>query len=152
MNGRYAGALLLILAVLITAFTAQYVGRRYLQGDSGTSASIRMHDYLHEQLDIDSALRSDLAPIEKRYNETRVRLEGRIQEANEELAVALANAETLTPAVQQAIDDIHEAMGELQRATVEHLLELRAALPAGQDAELRELIADALRENAGADD
>ena len=51
-----------------------------------------------------------------------------ISEANRELAAALVEDRSYSQRVKDAVDRIHRAQAELQKATVEHLVEMRTVL------------------------
>ena len=55
-------------------------------------------------------------------------LEAEVRAANRELAAAIASSGGDTPEVQAAVDHFHVAMGDLQKATIAHVFEMRAVL------------------------
>ena len=66
--------------------------------------------------------------------------------ANLALADAIETDKANSPAVQAAIDDFHEAMGELQKLTIEHVFEMREILDEEQAKAFDKEIVRALKE------
>lgn len=153
MQKPYISASLLMIIVLVTGFTALYIGQRYFTNgqDRADQSNVDMHSFFHDQLGIEGEPNAQLAEIEHRYNDRRQDLEVIIREANRELADVIMNTSTYSPEVQQVIDKIHTAMGQLQKATVEHLFEMRTVLTDEQNQRFQQLITDALYENAEAE-
>ncbi len=85
-----------------------------------------------------------MAPLEQRYDEQKRHGSELIRLANMELAQAILTDKTDSPRVRAAIAKIHEAQGELQNATVQHVFEMRAVLQPEQYEKLLNLTADAL--------
>ena len=56
----------------------------------------------------------------------------------------LEEERTFTPRVSAAVEDVHRAMAELQKATIEHLFEMEQALTAEQYNLLLKLAGEAL--------
>lgn len=150
MEKRYINALLLILIVLAVAFTALFIGQRYFyhHHHHANHAAVDMHNYFHNQLGITAKQDTKLSRIEKHYNKKRQRLEETIRLANGELADAIKNTRSYSSEVQQAVDKIQKAMGELQESTLKHLFEMEAVLTDEQNLKFQQLITDALYENA----
>ena len=82
--------------------------------------------------------------IEQRYAHQRVQLRTRIASANFELANSLAEEMSLGPSVEKSIDDLKSAVGDLQRATVVYVLDLRAVLTPQQQGVFDEKVVAAL--------
>lgn len=151
MKKRYINALSLIIIVLLVAFGAMYVSQHYrymshdFMGHSGDT-----HSYLHEKLGITKEQDIKLQGIEADYQKRKLRLEETIRLANMELADAINKNPSFSPEVQQAVDKIHTAMGELQKASLEHLFQMQPILTQEQNEKLKKLITDALYDNAKA--
>ncbi len=149
MKKRYINATFFIVIVLATAFSGLYLGQHFMQmphehhaRDSGS-----WHQVLHDKLHITAEQETKLTDIEKRYRQRRQYLEEQIRLANMELADAIKADKSFSPKVQAATDKIHGAMGELQKATLEHLFEMRPILTDEQNRKLEQMVADALYEN-----
>ena len=149
MRKRYINATFFLLIVLAVAFGGQYIGTHYMQGhshDQHTDAA-GWHNILHDRLNITAEQDKQLVDIEKRYRQRRMYLEEQMRLANMELAEAIKADKSMSPKVQEATDKIHHAMGGLQKATLEHLFEMRPILSDEQNQKLEQMITDALYEN-----
>ena len=91
-----------------------------------------LHHIMHEELDLSAAQKARLESIEARFATRRMSLEAEVRMANRELANAIAASEGDSPQVQAAVDHFHVAMGDLQKATIAHVFEMRAVLTPAQ--------------------
>jgi nickel and cobalt resistance protein CnrR len=100
-----------------------------------------LHDRLHQAIKLSPDQEAKLNVIETAFNAQKATLEADMASANAELAAAMAADKSYTANVQAAIDHFHHAMGELQKATVEHVFAMRAILTPDQalifDAQVR---------------
>ena len=110
---------------------------------------LSLHSVVHEQLDLSAEQDRRLDVIEARFAAQRPALEAEVRAANRELAAAIAASDGDTPQVQAAIDHFHVAMGDLQKATISHVFEMRAVLTPEQAEVFDEAVVDALRDDAG---
>lgn len=149
MKKRYINASLLILIVLIIAFAGFYAGQKYMPH---STAHGDIHSYLHHTLNLTPDQDTKLNKIETKYHGRKEKLEKTIRIANMELAAAIKETPSFSPKVQKSIDKIHESMGELQKASLEHLFEMQPILTPEQNKKLNKLITDALTENAKTQD
>lgn len=108
-----------------------------------------LHSIVHEKLDLSAEQDRNLDVIEARFAARRPALEAEVRAANRELAAAIAASEGDTPEVQAAVDHFHAAMGDLQKATITHVFEMRSVLTPAQAEVFDEAVADALRDDAG---
>lgn len=102
------------------------------------------HDWLHRELALTSAQLAALDPVEKTFAERQRRLADALRDANRDLARAMTEDKNYTPRVAAAIEHVHHCMGELQKASVEHLFAMRAVLTPAQGDRLLQLAAQAL--------
>ncbi|MFT5467770.1 MAG: Spy/CpxP family protein refolding chaperone [Verrucomicrobiales bacterium] len=102
------------------------------------------HVWLHETLGLHGDQIDGLEEIEIRFAKRQGELESAIAAANAKLAVALREDRAYSAQVEAAVDEIHQAQAELQKATVEHLVEMEAVLTPEQYQQLLNLAADAL--------
>lgn len=93
-----------------------------------------LHDFVHEELDLDASQREQLEQLEARFTVERNELESSLRAANARLAVAMDEEHEYGPQVAAAIDDVHGRMGDLQKATVGHVFAMRALLKPEQKA------------------
>ena len=87
-----------------------------------------LHSVVHEQLNLSAEQDGRLDAIEARFAARRPGLEAEVRAANRELAAAIAASDGNTPQVQAAVEHFHVAMGDLQKATIAHVFEMRSVL------------------------
>ena len=108
-----------------------------------------LHSVVHEQLDLSAEQDRQLDAIEARFAARRPALEAEVRAANRELAAAIAASDGDSPQVQAAVDHFHAAMGDLQKATITHVFEMRSVLTPAQAEVFDEAVVDSLRDDAG---
>ena len=108
-----------------------------------------LHAIVHQKLDLTAQQDHALDAIEARFAARRPALEAEVRKANRELAAAIAASKGDTPEVQAAVDHFHIAMGDLQKATIAHVFEMRAVLTPAQARIFDEAVVDALSQDAG---
>ena len=150
MKKRYINAFILILLVVVVAFATLYAGQRYMYGNHHrySGHGYDMHQYLHNQLHITHDQEEKLMKIEENFSQRKQYLEETMRLANMELAEAIKKSDPYSPEVQQAVDKIHNAMGDMQKSTLEHLFEMQPILNEEQNKKLKRLITEALYDNA----
>lgn len=93
-----------------------------------------MHEFVHEDLELSSRQEARLDALEERFAIEQRRLELDLRAANAQLAQAMGNEHRYGPEVAAAIDEVHVRMGELQKATIRHVFDMRALLDPRQQA------------------
>ncbi len=127
-----------LLGVAIAA-TWLYISHRHDAGHTD------LHEILHEAVPLDANEREILQLKEDAFAQRRRDIETRLRAANGKLADAIARNPSWTPEVEAATQDVERAAGDLQRATLVHVFEMRAGLkPEHRPAYDRALV-DALR-------
>lgn len=91
-----------------------------------------LHQFAHEGLSLTPEQARRLEVIEREFSLRRQQREAELRQANRELASAIQSQHTYSPEVRAAIDHFHHAMGELQKDTVLHILQMRAVLAPAQ--------------------
>ena len=134
-----------ILAALASA-AATWASATWVMRDRQAPS---LHSVVHEQLDLTPEQDSRLDVIEARFAVRRPALEAEVRAANRELAAAIAASNGDTPQVQAAVDHFHAAMGDLQKATIAHVFEMRGVLTPAQAEVFDAAVVDALRDDAG---
>lgn len=138
-------ALTVILAVAASGVGAWAGATWVLRHDTPPS----LHEIVHEGLDLDPGQLARIEVIEGRFATRRIALEQRVKAANRELATAIAASDGDSRAVQPAVDHFHDAMGDLQQATIAHIFEMRTVMtPAQADAFDKGVIAALTAEGA----
>ena len=140
-------------STLVTAILAAMVGAVCAWGvltwTGRETGAPSLHEVVHDELDLTPAQDHRLDEIETRFAAERTRLEVEILTANRELSDAIAQSRGDTPQVQAAVDHFHSAMGELQKATIAHVFEMRAVLTPEQAEVFDRAVVDTLQSNAG---
>ncbi len=134
---------LLIAAIAFAAAIAGVLaGRAILPQPSHTGAEL--HALLHEELDLDAVQKAKLDQIERNFAARRRSLELELRADNTTLAAAIEAEHGYGPRVGAAVDASHMAMGELQKATLEHVFAMRSILRPEQTARFDAAVVKAL--------
>ena len=137
---------------IIVAFVALCAGMTgvFLAGNWSPAPEVPgasgLHDLIHKDLELSDAQEQRLEVVERKFAARKKELEARLRAANLALADAIETDKANSPAVQAAIDDFHEAMGELQKLTIEHVFEMREILDEEQAKAFDKEIVRALKE------
>lgn len=137
--GRYV--LVAVIAATI-AVGVSWGARNLIANDHDHGGEL--HGFVHDQLDLDPAQMARVEELEARFAKRRTELEMRLKVANGELAQAMASEHEYGPRVAAAVDHSHMAMGELQKATLEHVFAMRALLRPDQSARFDQAVNKAL--------
>jgi nickel and cobalt resistance protein CnrR len=133
-------ALVASVAAISCFVTEQWVDRCYCERqDEG-------HAWIHQKLGISPGQEAKLEPIEIRYAEEKRHHEELMKMANRELAQAILEDKQDSEKVRSAVDKIHHAMGGMQKATINHLFEMKTVLNPEQYEQLLQLTAQGLQE------
>jgi Spy/CpxP family protein refolding chaperone len=133
----------LLVAVCAAACIASWITSRYVERHARHEAA-EAHAWIHTQLDITAEQDKALEPIEQRFKEKKKHYAELIRIANKELAQAILEDRADSPRVTEAVGRIHQAMGELQNATLQHIFEMKPVLTPQQYDKLLQLTAEAL--------
>lgn len=137
------------LSVILIAFAAAllgvFAGRALAPAEA--EAGIDIHAVLHDQLDLDADQERQLTALEREFKVRRRALEAEMRADNRRLAAAIQAEHRNGPAVEVAIDATHMTMGELQKATLEHVFAMRALLRDDQALIFDEAVTKALVED-----
>lgn len=102
------------------------------------------HEWLHRELQLTAAQERALDPIEAKFSEKRRELSAALRDAHRSLGRALAEDRRWTPRVAAAVENVHQRIGDLQKASVEHVLEMQPALSPEQAEKLFSLVQQTL--------
>lgn len=86
------------------------------------------HDWLHRELKLTSEQERALEPVEARFGAKERELAAALLDANRSLARVMGEDKAYSPRVAAAVEAVHQRMGELQKASIEHVFEMRAVL------------------------
>lgn len=142
--GRY---LLVALIAAAVAIGASWAARSMMAADHRSGSEL--HSFVHEQLDLDPAQEAKVEELETQLDQRRKALEAKLKAANGELALAMASEHQYGPRVAAAVDHAHMAMGDLQKATLEHVFAMRAQLRPDQAVRFDRAVGKALTEADG---
>jgi len=140
VNARSRQLLLTILVALVAGLVGALVGTRVVHHEPVPP----LHALVHHDLDLDAAQRKRIDALEREYAGRRRALEIEMRAANADLAGAIQTERGYGPQVTAAVDHVHIVMGNLQKATIEHVFAMRAVLTAAQAAQFDRSITRAL--------
>ena len=142
MNRAPRGLIFLALVAVVACaacwLTAAYLNRSH-HTDHGDS-----HAWIHTQLGITAEQGKALEPIEQRYAEQKKHYGEMLRIANAELGKAILEDRKDSEHVKAVVARIHQAQGELQNATLQHIFEMKPVLTPQQYEKLLQSTADAL--------
>jgi nickel and cobalt resistance protein CnrR len=124
----------LITAVLVIALALVGVWFGRLLQSAPHLGGAEIHALMHDELDLDAAQERALTEREREFSVRRTALEAELKRSNARLGKAISAEHEYGPRVSQAVDASHHAMGELQKATLEHVFAMRAILRPEQQA------------------
>jgi Spy/CpxP family protein refolding chaperone len=134
--------LIAAVSVVALALVGVWIGRTMQPATHHNGAEL--HALMHNELDLDPAQERSLGLLERNFVAKREALEARLKAENSRLADAIAAEHKYGPRVSAAVDASHVAMGELQKATLEHVFAMRAILRPDQQAEFDASVAKSL--------
>lgn len=130
------------LLVVALALLGVWLGRMLQPAPHQSGAEL--HALMHKELDLDPAQERALSAIEADFAAERTRLENALKASNARLAEAIAAEHEYGPRVAEAVDQTHHAMGDLQKATLEHVFAMRAILRSDKQARFDEVVSKSL--------
>ena len=143
MRGVSRGLVLTLVLTLLAAIGGTWIGARYIYAQRHQPS---LHEFVHEELKLTSEQRARLEVLEQDFVGRRRAREAELRAANAELARAIQVRHEYSPEVQAAVERFHDAMGELQKETILHVLAMRTVLSPEQALEFDKRIGEALTE------
>lgn len=134
--------LIAALSVVALALVGVWIGR--MMQPAADHSGAQLHALMHDELDLDPAQERSLRLLERDFAAEREALEARLKADNARLAEAIAAEHEYGPRVSAAIEATHVAMGDLQKATLEHIFAMRAILREDQQAKFDAAVAESL--------
>jgi hypothetical protein len=141
MNDRRR-LLLIALIAFAAAIAGVLIGRAYVARQ--TPVETELHTLLHRQLELDDTQHAKIEAIERRFAVRKQALELELRADNARLADAIEAEHGYGPQVSAAVDRSHQAMGQLQKETLEHIFAMRAVLRPDQAARFDAAVVKAL--------
>ncbi|MFN9927023.1 MAG: Spy/CpxP family protein refolding chaperone [Phenylobacterium sp.] len=143
----FARGLIITLALsVMAAFGGAWVGARYVVAQMQDEPPL--HEVVHSRLRLTAEQERRIASLEREFADRRAALEVEMRSANADLAEAIEAEHIYSPAVQQAVDRFHRAMGELQKQTILHVLAMRQVLTPDQTPRFDETVVKALSDKS----
>lgn len=142
MKGLRGLLLTLVLAALAAGLGAWGGAKYVLRAEREPS----LHSFLHDKLNLSSDQKAKLEVLETEFAVRRRAREAELRLANAELAAAIETQHRYSPEVKTAIEHFHDVMGELQKETIVHILDMRAILTPNQAAIFDKRVSEALTE------
>lgn len=135
---------LLLIAVIAfaAAIAGVFVGRAYVARQAPVENEL--HALLHSELDLDAPQKARIETIESRFAVRKQALELELRADNARLAEAIQAEHGYGPQVAAAVDRSHQAMGQLQKETLEHIFAMRSVLRPDQAARFDAAVVKAL--------
>lgn len=133
----------IVLAVLLAALAGSLgaIGAdRWVNHDEDRT----LHEFVHEELSLTAEQERRLDALEARFAVEQARLEASARASNAQLAQAMEAEHAYGPAVNVAIDEVHARMGDLQKATVRHVFDMREILDPGQQLQFDRKVSESL--------
>jgi Spy/CpxP family protein refolding chaperone len=132
---RSAALSLWALATVVLAAGTSLVVLHWNRG--GEEAGLDFHDWVHAHLDLSAEQHRRLLPAEQRFDGQQSVIRAQIAAASRALAVAIQSGGKDSPQITAALDDLHNAQAELQRATLNHFFDMKEQLDPEQVEKLR---------------
>lgn len=145
MKGVSRGLLLTLVLTMLAGALGAWGAARYIDS---RRAHPSLHDFVHHELDLTALQEAKLDQLEQEFAVRRRVREAELRSANAELAAAIQVRHEYSPEVQASVERFHHAMGELQKETIVHVLEMRQVLTPEQAAKFDARVAEALTETA----
>ena len=128
--------------VFVAAFAGVFVGR--VVWPTPPRADSELHALLHHDLNLDPLQRARVEVLERDFAVRGKVLELELRSDNAKLAQAIEVEHGYGPGVVAAVDGSHDAMGRLQKLTLEHVFAMRALLRPEQAARFDQTVVKAL--------
>lgn len=117
---------LVAVIAFLAAIGGVFLGRALMTRLSPPETEL--HAILHDELDLDAAQRARIEALEEQFAVRKRALELEMRADNARLAGAIMAEHGYGPEVTAAVDRSHQAMGELQKETLQHIFKLRSVL------------------------
>ena len=105
--------------------------------------SDNFHYRIHHELKLDAKQDAAIEELEQRFATEKATIEARLREANTRLGVFIKEDKSMSPRVRRTVAEINDAMGEMQKLTLQHIFDMTGALKPEQKDKFYGLVADA---------
>lgn len=121
-------AITFVVAILAGAIGGWMGARNAIESDAQLPLRQTVSEIVQHDLKLTADQAKEIQAIEDKYSERRTSLRVQVADANRELADALMADMAFGREAQQATNHVEQGLGELQRATVLYVLEVRDVL------------------------
>ena len=143
MNGLWKFAGLLVAVAAVASLSCFLTSRLWTQTHPHPAD---FHRWVHQQLNLTPEQDKALDAQEEEFATKKKVLSEEIRQANVELATAMQEDKEYSPRVVAAVERIHHAQSDLEKATLEHIFAMKSVLTPEQFDKLLKLTGDALNE------
>lgn len=143
--GPLRSILLTLLIATAAGALGAYGGVRYALDRAQSSYSL--DEVVRRDLNLTPAQAQQIEALNKDFEVERQALEAEMRAANADLARVWREDHAFTPRVQAATDRFHTAMGTLQKASINHVIAIRARLTSEQAVRFDDSVAKALTQD-----
>lgn len=146
MNPFWRNLLITVLVALVAGGIGGWMGAQKALDSDAQSLPLRqtVHEIVGRDLKLTAAQAKEVQAIEDKYYDRRTALRQDVAAANRELADALMADMAFGREAQAASNHVEQGLGELQRATILYVLEVRDVLSPEQqtiyDRKVREVL------------
>ena len=146
MNPFWRNLAVTVLVALLAGGIGGWLGAQTAIDNDAQTLPLRQTvlQIVRRDLNLTPEQSKDILAIEQKYDQRRTDLRQQVAEANRELADALMADMAFGRQAQQATTHVEQGLGQLQRATVVYVLEVRDVLTPEQqmiyDRKVRELL------------
>ena len=146
MSAFWRNLLVTIVVALVAGGIGGFMGARNLVEIEEPTLPLRqtVAEIVRRDLHLTSNQAQEIQSIETRYFDRRTTLRRDVSDANRELADALMSDMAFGREAQEASNHVEQGLGELQRATIMYVLEVRDVLTPEQqmvyDRRVREVL------------
>lgn len=146
MTAFWRNLLVTVLVAGIAAYIGAWAGSTRMHRAPVRASPLReaVHAMAERGLKLTPAQQQSITAIDARYDHKRETLRAQISRANAEVADALALEMAFGPKAEQAINHLQSTVGELQKATILYVLEVRETLTLDQKQVYDEKVVQAL--------
>jgi nickel and cobalt resistance protein CnrR len=146
LNPFWRNLLLTVTVALLAGGIGGWIGARNALDDDNQGLPLRqtVHEIVQRDLQLSSAQTKEIQSIEDQYYDQRSALRQQVANADRELADALMADMAFGREAQQASNHVEQGLGQLQRATILYVLQVRDVLTPQQqmiyDRKVREVL------------
>ncbi|HEX3487270.1 MAG TPA: periplasmic heavy metal sensor [Micropepsaceae bacterium] len=146
MNAFWRNLLITVAVALLAGAFGGWMGARNVLDSDAQTLPLRqtVHEIVRQDLKLTADQTKEVQAIEDKYYNERANLRQDVALANRELADALMADMAFGREAQQASNHVERGLGELQRATILYVLEVRDVLTPEQqmiyDRKVREVL------------